>query len=246
MRPPDPVKQPAVSPSTRDGAVVPIGAATPPAPASKRRRGRRLLITLATLVLACALAWLLRAQILTGAARYLSVHDALQKADAIFIFGGDPDIRPYAAAELYHKGLAPRILVPGMETGRLAADGLVPPQTELFLRVLKKEGVPDSVVQVLNIPGGTTSTTDDARVLRDWLRRTHARRVIAVTTTYHTRRARLSLRRALKGMDVRVMMYGASTRGYSERNWWHSESGMVTYFNEYLKLARYKLGGGAR
>jgi len=244
MRPPDRVKQPAVSPSVRDDGVIPLPTAAPPAPQRERRRGRRLLTALAALVVACALAWLLRARILTGAARYLSVHDAVQKADAIFVFGGDPDIRPYAAAELYRRGLAPRVLVPGMETGRLAADGLIPTQTELFLRVLKKEGVPGSAVQVLNLPGGTASTTDDARVLRDWIRRTHARRVIAVTTTYHTRRARLSLRRALQGMEVRVMMYGAPTRGYTERDWWRSESGMVTYFNEYLKLARYKLSGG--
>ncbi|HET7463944.1 MAG TPA: ElyC/SanA/YdcF family protein [Longimicrobium sp.] len=220
-----------------------VRAAASPAPRPKRRHGRRLLIAFATLVLACALAWLLRAPILTAAARYLSVHDPLQKSDAIFVFGGDPDIRPYAAAALYHRGLAPRVLVPGMETGRLAADGLVPTQTQIFLGVLKKQGVPDSAVQVLNIPGGTTSTTDDARVLRDWILRTHARRVIAVTTTYHTRRCRLALRRALKGVDVRVMMYGAPTRGYTERDWWRSEPGMVTYFNEYLKLARYKLGG---
>lgn len=246
MRPPDRVKQPAVSSPTRDDDATVAPAAAPPSPRPQRRRGRRLLIALAAVAAACALAWLLRAPILTGVARYLSVRDPLQPAEAIFVFGGDPDIRPYAAAALYHRGLAPRVLVPGMETGRLAADGLIPTQTELFLRVLKKQGVPDAAVQVLTTPGGTASTTDDARVLRDWVRRTHARRVIAVTTTYHTRRARLSLRRALKGTDVRVMMYGAPTRGYTERNWWKSEAGMVTYVNEYLKLARYKLAGEAR
>ncbi|HET7228513.1 MAG TPA: ElyC/SanA/YdcF family protein [Longimicrobium sp.] len=238
MRQPDPVKQPAAPLPPRDGA-----AATAPPAWPGRRRGRRLLVAVLSLALACALAWVLRAPILTAAARYLSVHDPLRKADAIFVFGGDPDIRPYAAAALYHRGLAPLVLVPGMETGRLAADGLVPTQTQLFLSVLKKEGVPDSAVRVLAIPGGTTSTSDDARVLRDWIGQTHARRVIAISTTYHTRRCRLALRRALKGMDVRVMMYGAPTRGYSERDWWKTEPGMVTYVNEYLKLARYKLRG---
>lgn len=241
---PDPVKQTARAPSAGDAAAAAVTDAAEGAPKlRRRRRGRRLLVALAAVAAACALAWLLRAQILAAAAGYLSVRDPLAKADAIFVFGGDPDIRPYAAAALYHRGWAPRVLVPGMETGQLSRDGLVPTETALFLGVLKKQGVPDSAVRVLTIPGGTTSTSDDARVLRDWVRRTHARRVIAVTTTYHTRRARLSLRRAMKGTDVRVMMYGAPTRGYTERDWWRSETGMVTYFAEYLKLARYKVSG---
>lgn len=203
------------------------------------------MIVLASIAAVCASLWLLRAPIMVAAARFLSVHDPLRRADAIFVLGGDPDIRPYAAAELYRRGLAPRVLVPGMETGRLAADGLIPTQTELFLRVLHKEGVPDSAVEVLNLPGGTSSTTEDARVLADWVHRTGARRVIAVTTTYHTRRTRLALRRALKGREVRVMMYGAATRGYTERDWWRYEGGLTTYFNEYVKLLRYEIAGGA-
>ncbi|HYH81300.1 MAG TPA: YdcF family protein [Longimicrobium sp.] len=243
MHPPDPVKQAAPPPPRRDAAVP---GADADAPRRRRRRGRRLLIALAALVSLLLLAWMLRAQMLTAAARYLSVSDPLCRADAIFVFGGDPDIRPYAAAELYRRGWAPRVLVPGMETGRLAEQGLIPPQTEIFRQVLRKEGVPDAAVQVLAMPGGTSSTTEDAEVLREWARRTGARRVIAVTTTYHTRRARYALRRALKGTGVQVVMYGAPTRGYTEGDWWQAEGGLTTYVNEYIKLARYRLAGGAR
>ncbi len=244
MRPPDPVKQPAPSAAVQGAA--PPGDAPAVVGRPRRRRGRRRLIALSALFAASLLAWLLRAQLLTAAARFLSVHDPLRRADAIFVFGGDPDIRPFAAAALYRRGWAPRVLVPGMETGRLASLDLVPPQTELFRGVLRKEGVPDSAVEVLEMPGGTSSTTEDAQVLRAWLRRTGAHRVIAVTTTYHTRRARYALHRALHGMDVRVVMYGAPTRGYTEHDWWQAEAGLTTYVNEYIKLLRYELAGGAR
>lgn len=243
MRSREPVKQTTPPSSARDTTAADGGS---PTPRLRRRRGRRWLIALASIAAACVLLWLLRAQLLTASARYLSVHDPLRRADAIFVFGGDPDIRPYAAAELYRRGWAPRVLVPAMETGRLASAGLMPSQTQLFLRVLKMEGVPDSAVQVLPLPGGTSSTTEDAEAFRAWARRTGARRVIAVTTTYHTRRARFALRRALEGTGVEVVMHGAPTRGYTERDWWQSESGLTTYFNEYLKLARYRLAGGAR
>lgn len=210
----------------------------------RRSRGRRWLIVLASLAGAALLCWLLRAPILTSVGRFLTVHDRLQRADAIFVFGGDPDVRPFEAAALYRRGWAPRVLVPGMETGKLASIGMVPTQTQLFTGVLRHEGVPDSAVMVLTMPGGTASTTDDVAVLRDWIRRTGARRVIAVTTDYHTRRARFALRRGLKGMDVRVMMHGVPARGFDETNWWRSESGLVTYVNEYLKFARYLVAGG--
>jgi uncharacterized SAM-binding protein YcdF (DUF218 family) len=240
MRVPGPVKQ------NRDPS--PIGdaaaSAESPPPHPRRRRGRRLLVSLAVFVSLVLLAWVLRAWILTGVGRFLTVHDRLERADAIFVFGGDPDIRPFAAAALYRRGWAPRVLVPGMETGKLASIGMVPTQTQLFTGVLRHEGVPDSAVMVLSMPGGTTSTTDDVAVLREWIRRTGARRVIAVTTDYHTRRARFALRRGLKGMDVRVMMHGVPARGYDATNWWRSESGLVTYVNEYLKLARYVVAGG--
>jgi|GEM_PF-251745 len=246
MHPPEPVKQPASPVVRRDGAVGDLRDLHAAAPRPRRRRGRGVLIVLATLFVAGLLTWLLRAQILTAAARFLSVRDPLRRADAIFVFGGDPDIRPFAAARLYRAGWAPRVLVPGMETGRLAALDLIPTQTELFRGVLRKEGVPDGAVEVLEMPGGTSSTTEDAEVLRAWARRTGARRIIAVTTTYHTRRARYALRRALHGMDVQVTMYGAPTRGYTERDWWQAEGGLTTYVNEYIKLARYELAGGAR
>ena len=240
MRVPWPVKQKRHPPAP---SAIPADDAPPPA-RPRRRRGRRLLITLATLTAAAALAWLLRAPILTGAARFLTVHDRLRKADAIFVFGGDPDVRPFAAAALYRRGWAPRVLVPGMEVGRMAEMGMVPTQTALFTTVLRRGGVPDSAVAVLRMPGGTASTTDDVAVLRDYVRRTGIRSVIAVTTDYHTRRARRALRRGLRGMRVRVTMYGTPAHGFDESDWWKREAGMVTYFGEYVKLAREVAAGG--
>jgi uncharacterized SAM-binding protein YcdF (DUF218 family) len=239
MRVPWPVKpkQPPAAPS------VPIDGGAPTAARPRRRWPRRLLISLLSLAVAALLAWLLRAPILTGVARVLTVHDPLRKADAIFVFGGDPDVRPFAAAALYRRGWAPRVLVPAMETGTLAEMGMVPTQTELFTGVLRREGVPDSAVTVLRMPGGTASTTDDVAVLRAYLRRTGYRRVIAVTTDYHTRRARRVLRRGLRGMDVRVTMYGTPAHGFRESDWWRRERGMVTYFTEYVKLARDVVAG---
>lgn len=201
-------------------------------------------MVLASILLLCVLGWALRGRILTGAARFLTVHDRLAKADAIFVFGGDPDVRPFAAARLYREGWAPRVIVPGMLVGRTAAIGIVPTQTEMFVAVLRHQGVPDSAIVVL--PGQSSSTTADVEELRAWLKTSHAGRVICVTTDYHTRRARWSLRHGLKGVKVDTRMFGTPAAGFDETNWWRSENGLIAYFNEYVKFARYLVAGGAR
>ncbi|HEX8903681.1 MAG TPA: YdcF family protein [Longimicrobiaceae bacterium] len=212
--------------------------AVPPPPPARRRRPRRWRLALALLALAAL--WLLRAPILTAMARALAVRDPLRKADAIFVFGGDAQVRPIRAAELWRQGWAPRVLVPEMEIQKSAPG---PTQTEKFTIILHKGGVPDSAVAVLRMPGGTKSTTDDVAVLRAWLRRTGARRVIAVTTDYHTRRARASLRRGLRGMGVRVTMVGVRARAFSETDWWTTPWGRKAYLSEYAKIARDVLTG---
>ncbi|HEX2204409.1 MAG TPA: YdcF family protein [Longimicrobium sp.] len=207
-----------------------------PAP-PKRRRVRRRWRALAAVVALVVAAYLLRAPILTGVARFLSTEDPLRKADIIFVLGGDVDVRPFLAAELYREGWAPRVVLPRSETGRAAAMGVMPHQTDVAANVLRRLGVPDSAVVVLHRPGGSTSTADDAALLADHLRRAPARRVIAVTTRYHLRRTRWHLRRALEGTDVELVMRGAPHPGFSETDWWKTESGLIAYVNEYLKFA---------
>jgi uncharacterized SAM-binding protein YcdF (DUF218 family) len=235
MRAPDTVKPNAAEPRAGDP---PAAAPAPP------RRGRCALVVLAAFLLLCVFGWMLRAPILTGIARLLTVHDRLEKADAIFVFGGDPDVRPFAAARLYREGWAPRVLVPGMQVGRTARIGLVPSQTEMFVAVLRHQGVPDSAIVVL--PGRSSSTTADVDELRAWLQTSGVRRVICVTTDYHTRRARWSLRRGLRGVKVKTEMFGTAAAGFDETDWWRSENGLIAYFNEYVKFARYLVAGGAR
>jgi uncharacterized SAM-binding protein YcdF (DUF218 family) len=213
------------------------------APTRRRRRARGCLGTLAGVLAALALLWLLRAPLLTALAGYLVVDEPLQRADAIFIFGGDAGVRPYAAAALYRRGLAPRVLLPRTERTRLASDGIEPTQTEVFLRVLAREGVPAGAIGVLESPRGSGSTRQDARLLAGWLRAHPGQRVIAVTTRFHSRRARLALRRSLPA-GARVSLHAAPSARFNEHNWWRSEDGLVVYFEEYLKLLRDWLGAG--
>ena len=68
--------------------------------------------------------YLFRAPLLTGLAGAWVVNDPVTKADAIVLLGGGLENRPFAAAKLFHDGVAPQIIYmdvqaqPGRGNGR--------------------------------------------------------------------------------------------------------------------------------
>jgi hypothetical protein len=62
-------------------------------------------------VIALGVAWLAGPILLRRAAHLWVVSDKIAPADAIILLGGRLDLRPAAAAELYKRGIAPRVAV---------------------------------------------------------------------------------------------------------------------------------------
>lgn len=192
---------------------------------------------LGTLALLLAF-FLLRGPLLMGVARFLEVEDPPHRADLIYLLGGDSHVgarAPHAAA-LYRRGLAPRVVLARTELTPSVRLGYYPSETDVNLRLLRHFGVPDSAIVVLEMPGGATSTTDEARVLGQYLNG-RPTEVIVVTTRYHTRRARWNLRRALRGQPVEIRMSGATDPRFHSGNWWRVEAGLLAYVTEYIKFA---------
>src|SRR5947209_5106418 len=70
-----------------------------------RRRARRSMAAALVMAGLAGVAWVGRAPLLQGAADLWIVSDPLTPADVAVVLGGGVDVRPFAAAELYHKGL---------------------------------------------------------------------------------------------------------------------------------------------
>ncbi|MBW3628462.1 MAG: YdcF family protein [Gemmatimonadetes bacterium] len=209
----------------------------PGAPTRSRRRQLPGWARAGAVALGCILVlWLARVPLLTGIGRLLVVRDEPAAADLIYQFGGDWIARARVAAELYHQGLAPRVVL--MEVERIPEEiGLTPGETEVTVRLLQSLRVPRSAIVVYRSGEGVASTMEEAEALAAVLRGSDARRVIAVTSWFHTRRARWALRRALDQTPLEVMMVGAPTPGFSPNNWWRAEKGLIRVFEEYLKFA---------
>jgi uncharacterized SAM-binding protein YcdF (DUF218 family) len=207
--------------------------------AKKRVRRWPFVVAIGGAVL--AVVYLLRTPILIGAARFLTVSDDLRPADAIYLLNGEIESRPAGAAELYHRGLAPVIVFAREEQTQSMEAGLMANLTDVTRALLRRFGVPDSAIVIVEPVRGVTSTLEEAEAFRAYAERSRPRTVIVVTNSMHTRRARWTLRRALDDLQVDVLAYPVPHRHFDETNWWRREAGQISYILEYIKFAHYWL-----
>ena len=192
------------------------------------------------IVLAFAVAWMARASILRGVADLWVISDALDRADAIVILGGRLDVRPFATAALYKRGLAQQILVSKPKAGPIFPLQLLPSQIELTRQILSKLGVPQQAIVEFG-GDGSSNTYEEARAVLDWARISGARSVIIPTDIFTSRRVRWIFRRQLAPASVRVMVQSVAPPEYSIDDWWRHESGVIEFQNEVIKYLYYRL-----
>jgi hypothetical protein len=81
------------------------------------------------------------------------------------------------------------------------------------------------------MPSLAGNTREEAVLLRRLTDRQHWRRVLVVTSSYHTRRTRHIYTRVFRdSADVRVI--AARDGGYSPAGWWRSRIGLKIFFTE--------------
>ena len=200
---------------------------------------RNILAAGALFLLLVILVFVFRSPILTGFADYLVVNDRLQPADAIFLLNSDFNTRPFRAAELYRQGLAPVIIIARSEDTPVVNLGLLPNDTDISVAVMEKLGVPPGKIIILPVPGGVTSTFDEAVACKGYVEANHVQRIILVTSAFHTRRARWIFARTLAGLPVALEMVAVPYTGFDQTNWWKNENGLIALNNEYIKLVYY-------
>src|SRR6516225_5056926 len=83
-----------------------------------KMRWKIMVVGAAIAALAIGFIWQMREAIFTDVAAWWVVSDELTHADAIAVLGGDIDVRPFAAADLYKSGFASTILVANVQRGR--------------------------------------------------------------------------------------------------------------------------------
>lgn len=187
-----------------------------------------IIFRLMALVVFCSFAgtiYLARHPLLWAAARFWIVQDRVEPADVIIVIGDDDFAanRATEAAALFRAGWAPQVVASGR---------MLRPYTSIadfMARDLESQGVPTSaIVRFSHRAQDTLEEADGLRVLvaqKGW------RRILLVTSNYHTRRARYIFRKLLPA-SVSVEVAGASDPGFEPATWWESRQGRKTFFLE--------------
>src|SRR5262249_28006398 len=212
-------------------------------PASRRalwrRRARRLLAAALIMAGLAGLAWVARAPLLQGAADLWIVSDPLTPADVAVVLGGGLDVRPFAAAELYHKGLVKKVLVSQVTDGRAVAIGAQPGHTQVNRQVLSKLGVPAEAIETFG--SSNKNTKEEALALLEWTQRHALRAVIIPVGSFEARRVRWTFRHEFAGQPVHIEVPVFDSPQYVRANWWKNDLGIVSFQNEILKFIYYRL-----
>jgi hypothetical protein len=182
-------------------------------------------------------AWAERAPLLERAADLWIVSDPITPADVAVVLGGGLDVRPFAAAELYHKGFVKKILVSQVADGRAVAIGAERGHTEANCQVLLRLGVPADAIETFG--SSNKNTKEEALALLEWTERHASRAVIIPVGSFEARRVRWAFRREFAGQPIRIEI---STLDQNVRaDWWTNDLGILSFQNEILKYIYYRL-----
>jgi uncharacterized SAM-binding protein YcdF (DUF218 family) len=205
----------------------------------KQRPGVRHFVSFTLIVAAlCAWAWLEREALLRDAASLWVVSDQITHSDAIVVLGGREDWRPFIAADLYKKGVAPKILVSGTRIRAREEIGTSPTSTQPNLAILKKLGVPDDAVDLFG--EDNKSTRDEAVALKRWAQQNAVFKFLIPSEPFFARRARWIFEHEFSGMPVQIAVPSFDPPEYTREEWWKSNGAMLAFQMEILKYLYYR------
>ena len=153
---------------------------------------------------------------------FLCVDSGPVTADVLVVLGGGARERPERAAELFAQHAAPRIIVSGFGDCRINRN------------LLLDAGVPARVIQ---LETKSKTTKENAEFTIKLLRQQNMKRVILVTSWYHSRRAL----RCFEHYGPDIKFYSRPSYFGLARDTWRRTGTLRKMYLEYPKLAGYWL-----
>jgi uncharacterized SAM-binding protein YcdF (DUF218 family) len=188
----------------------------------KFRLGGRLFIAGALLLSA----WVLHTRILSSLGSSLIHDDPLQKADAAVVLAGDSwGLRILTAAQLERDGYVPTVIVSGPD-GSYGNH-----ECDLAIPFAVRHGYPESYF--VHLEHSARSTRAEAEAVLPEIRRRGYKRVVVVTSNFHTGRARAIFRRLAP--DLTILMVAAPDEYFTPDGWWREREGQKTFLTEFEK-----------
>lgn len=173
--------------------------------------------------------YLLRHPLLRVAGGFWIVDDGPAYSDAIVILGDDNygGDRAAKAAELFKAGWAPRVVASGRSLRPYASI------TDLEEHDLKNDGVPEQAI--VRFQHHAANTKEEAEALHQLIRQQGWKRILLVTSNYHTRRSRYICERIFPAGTV-LRVVPAPDSEYDPNHWWETRRGLVLFSHEFVGM----------
>jgi uncharacterized SAM-binding protein YcdF (DUF218 family) len=181
-----------------------------------------------------------------GTARWLGpwlvVNEPLARSDVIFVTDGKTPPRELEGAALFQEGWAPRVALTlprdavAEDVRRLSGE---PAQQERASHILRKRGVPEA--SIVRLERMVDNTEQELQADFDYARAQGFRRVIIVSSPYHTRRIRAIWRSRFEAeipAIVRVTRY----EPVDPARWWRSRRSLEEISHEVFGITNFLLG----
>lgn len=189
-----------------------------------------------------------------GVGYYLMAETQLEKADAIFVLGGNINDRPVLAAKLYEEGWSEKIIPLGANfdfaqevllgcNPDCMSDDCNPckPDALLMQEVLEEKlNIPFEAI--VPLPEGT-STKEESDAILKFCKENGYQTIIVVSDLFHLKRISYVFIEKFEKEGIKVILRGAKNSQYNENFWWQYEAGLIMVNNEYIKLMYYWLKG---
>lgn len=183
------------------------------------------LLFLIFLAVFCFFLYLVRHPLLRFAGNFWVVDQSADSADAIVILDDDDyqADRATRAAELYKDGRAPRVIASGRFLRPYASIA------DFEARDLADRGVPMNAI--VRLTHRATNMREEAFAISQLLSSSGWKRVLLVTSNYHTRRSRYICERAFpEGTFLHVV--AAPDSEYDPNRWWQNRVGAKIFLHE--------------
>jgi|GEM_PF-351126 hypothetical protein len=171
-----------------------------------------------------------------GIGHWLVKQDSLQPANAIAVLSGHFPDRALEAARLYRAGYAKEIWLTNPGTNASVAKELgihFPSEADFNTLLLKREGVPQKAIHILESP--IVNTDDELDVIGDTLEQKGRGTVIIVTDKAHTRRVHELWTRYAAERGT-LIVHGISDDDFNPNGWWRDTDDTHQVIHEMLGM----------
>ena len=198
-------------------------------------------ILLASSIVLFILFFINRIAILGGIGCFLTVAESeaiTPSNQTFFVLGGNGFERGKGAALIAQDfPTAQFICTGGGDTlNEMRALGLNYTSAKLTRKCMIETGV-DSL-RVLEL-GKATSTFEESEEILTYCINHNLKEISVVSSDFHLFRLGMVFREKFKEKGIRVHFFGTETKDFKAESWWTFEAGLITTFNEYIKIVYY-------